>query len=253
MIIPHSGVLTKFNGGRGGIATSPLKSTTSKASVKKWKPTARAACSNRRPSRGRMISSSTSAVLRPTRHPRRIRSDDGAITGRGEDPFVKAMGAEKGKLREPWHPMRLHHIGIVLPTLEKAHDFIETNGLEVDYSGFVDAYHADLIFTKKDKNSTPIEFIIPREGVLKDFNHGKGGIATSPLKSTTSKRYGRSWKASSRAACWKRKPFKAQTTSLSTSAVPARTPASSSNTSKPLRPLIAAIPIRFRIDFCEKR
>ena len=177
MIIPHSGVLTKFNGGRGGIATSPLKSTTSKASVKKWKPTARAACSNRRPSRGRMISSSTSAVLRPTRHPRRIRSDDGAITGRGEDPFVKAMGAEKGKLREPWHPMRLHHIGIVLPTLEKAHDFIETNGLEVDYSGFVDAYHADLIFTKKDKNSTPIEFIIPREGVLKDFNHGKGGIA----------------------------------------------------------------------------
>ena len=87
------------------------------------------------------------------------------------------MGAEKGKLREPWHPMRLHHIGIVLPTLEKAHDFIETNGLEVDYAGFVDAYHADLIFTKKDKNSTPIEFIIPREGVLKDFNHGKGGIA----------------------------------------------------------------------------
>ena len=74
-------------------------------------------------------------------------------------------------------PMRLHHVGIVLPTLEKAHQFMQNNGLEIDYSGYVDAYHADLIFTKKDKNSTPIEFIIPREGVLKDFNHGKGGIA----------------------------------------------------------------------------
>jgi catechol 2,3-dioxygenase-like lactoylglutathione lyase family enzyme len=73
--------------------------------------------------------------------------------------------------------MRLHHIGIVLPTMEKAHQFMQTNGLEVDYSGFVDAYHADLIFTKKGKNSSPIEFIIPREGVLKDFNGGKGGIA----------------------------------------------------------------------------
>ena len=45
-------------------------------------------------------------------------------------------------------PMRLHHVGIVLPTLQKAHDFIEANGLEIDYAGFVDAYHADLIFTK---------------------------------------------------------------------------------------------------------
>ena len=74
-------------------------------------------------------------------------------------------------------PMRLHHVGIVLPTLEKAHQFMQNNGLEIDYAGYVDAYQADLIFTKKDKNSTPIEFIIPREGVLKDFNHGKGGIA----------------------------------------------------------------------------
>lgn len=52
--------------------------------------------------------------------------------------------------------MRLHHIGIVLPTLEKARDFIETNGLEVDYSGFVDAYHADLIFTKKIRTARPL-------------------------------------------------------------------------------------------------
>ena len=74
-------------------------------------------------------------------------------------------------------PMRLHHVGIVLPTLQKAHDFIEANGLEIDYAGFVDAYHADLIFTKKGEFSTPLEMIIPREGVLTKFNDGKGGIA----------------------------------------------------------------------------
>lgn len=34
-----------------------------------------------------------------------------------------------------------------------------------------------ILFYKKGKNSSPIEFIIPREGVLKDFNGGKGGIA----------------------------------------------------------------------------
>ena len=53
-------------------------------------------------------------------------------------------------------PMRLHHVGIVLPTLQKAHDFIEANGLEIDYAGFVDAYHADLIFTKKGPFQQPL-------------------------------------------------------------------------------------------------
>ena len=99
------------------------------------------------------------------------------IVGHDKDPFVETMGAEKGKLKSSWHPMRLHHVGIVLPTMEAAHDFMKTNGLEVDYAGFVDAYHADLIFTKKGEYSSPIEFIVPREGVLKNFNGGRGGIA----------------------------------------------------------------------------
>jgi len=50
-------------------------------------------------------------------------------------------------------------------------------GLEIDYSGYVEAYQADLIFTKYPDNSSPIEFIIPRAGVLKEYNKGKGGIA----------------------------------------------------------------------------
>lgn len=74
-------------------------------------------------------------------------------------------------------PLRMHHVGIVLPTLEKAHSFIEKMGLEIDYTGYVEAYQADLIFTKYSEYSSPIEFIIPRAGVLKEFNNGKGGIA----------------------------------------------------------------------------
>ncbi|QUH25877.1 VOC family protein [Serpentinicella alkaliphila] len=75
-------------------------------------------------------------------------------------------------------PMRMHHVGIILPTLEAAYKWLETFDLEVDYKGFVEAYQADLIFTKYTENESPVELIIPREGsVLKNFNNGKGGIA----------------------------------------------------------------------------
>lgn len=74
--------------------------------------------------------------------------------------------------------MRMHHVGIILPTMEAAHKFLETFSLEVDYQGFVEAYQADLIFTKYTENESPVELIIPKEGsVLKNFNNGKGGIA----------------------------------------------------------------------------
>ena len=75
-------------------------------------------------------------------------------------------------------PMRMHHVGIVLPTVEQAEHLIDLLGLEVDYRGYVKSYHADLIFTKYGPMmESPIEFIIPHEGVLTKFNNGKGGIA----------------------------------------------------------------------------
>ena len=74
-------------------------------------------------------------------------------------------------------PMRMHHVGVVLPTVEQAERLMELFGLEVDYRGYVKSYHADLIFTKYGPNESPIEFIIPHEGVLTRFNGGKGGIA----------------------------------------------------------------------------
>ena len=55
-------------------------------------------------------------------------------------------------------PMRLHHVGIVLPTLEKAHQFMQNNGLEIDYAGYVDAYQADLIFTKFGDYASPVSY-----------------------------------------------------------------------------------------------
>lgn len=73
--------------------------------------------------------------------------------------------------------MRLHHVGIVMPDLETAHSFLDIFGLEIDYEGYVEAYHAHLIFTKYGLNESPLELIIPTEGVLTEFNGGKGGIA----------------------------------------------------------------------------
>lgn len=75
-------------------------------------------------------------------------------------------------------PMRMHHVGIVTPTMEKAEEFLERWGLEIDYRGYVKAYKADLIFTKYGNNGSPIELIIPDKGsVLETFNEGNGGIA----------------------------------------------------------------------------
>ena len=74
-------------------------------------------------------------------------------------------------------PMRIHHVGVVLPSMESAQAVMDLLGLEVDYAGFVDAYNAELVFTKHGDNGSPIEFIIPKGGVLKDYNNGKGGIA----------------------------------------------------------------------------
>jgi methylmalonyl-CoA/ethylmalonyl-CoA epimerase len=73
---------------------------------------------------------------------------------------------------------RLHHVGIVLPTMEAVNHVMTMFGFERDYQGFVEAYNADLIFTKYGEHESPIEFIVPHEGsVLKEFNNGKGGIA----------------------------------------------------------------------------
>lgn len=73
-------------------------------------------------------------------------------------------------------PLRLHHVGIVMPSMEKAKDFLDTFGLEEDYTEYVEAYHAHCLFTKYTKEESPVELVIPTEGKLCEFNNGKGGI-----------------------------------------------------------------------------
>lgn len=51
--------------------------------------------------------------------------------------------------------MRMHHVGIVLPTIEAAKEVMDIIGAEVDYTGYVKAYTADLIFTKYGAYESP--------------------------------------------------------------------------------------------------
>lgn len=71
---------------------------------------------------------------------------------------------------------RIHHIGIVLPDRARAEDFMQIFGFEVDREEYVEAYHAQCIFTKCKPNEVSLEFIIPTEGVLTQYNGGKGGL-----------------------------------------------------------------------------
>lgn len=73
-------------------------------------------------------------------------------------------------------PMRLHHVGIIMTSMERAEAFLEQFGLEKDYMEYVEAYHADCLFTKYSENESPVELVIPTEGVLTEYNKGKGGI-----------------------------------------------------------------------------
>jgi lactoylglutathione lyase/methylmalonyl-CoA/ethylmalonyl-CoA epimerase len=74
-------------------------------------------------------------------------------------------------------PLRMHHVGIILPSIEAAQDVMNNLGLEEDFQKWVEVYSATVIFTKYGQWESPIEFIIPKGGVLAEFNGGKGGIA----------------------------------------------------------------------------
>jgi methylmalonyl-CoA/ethylmalonyl-CoA epimerase len=88
------------------------------------------------------------------------------------------LASAQRKVGETVKRTRIHHVGVVLPTLHAVNHLMTMFGLEKDYQGFVEAYQADLIFTKYGDHESPIEFIVPHEGsVLKKFNDGKGGIA----------------------------------------------------------------------------
>jgi lactoylglutathione lyase/methylmalonyl-CoA/ethylmalonyl-CoA epimerase len=69
----------------------------------------------------------------------------------------------------------LHHVGIVMPNIERAEGFMKLFSLKEDYREYVPEYHAMCIFTKPESD-TPLELIIADSGVLQEYNNGKGGI-----------------------------------------------------------------------------
>jgi methylmalonyl-CoA/ethylmalonyl-CoA epimerase len=69
----------------------------------------------------------------------------------------------------------LHHVGIVCPDEGDARELMAMLGLTEDYRGYVPQWHALCIFTRPMSGS-PIEFVIPDDGPLMNFNRGAGGL-----------------------------------------------------------------------------
>jgi catechol 2,3-dioxygenase-like lactoylglutathione lyase family enzyme len=70
---------------------------------------------------------------------------------------------------------RLHHVGIVVPSEHQAQTLIELLGFREQGRGFVERYRALCIFTAGN-GASPLELVVPREGRLREFNRGLGGL-----------------------------------------------------------------------------
>ena len=71
---------------------------------------------------------------------------------------------------------RIHHVGVVLPTLAEAEAHMTAFGLVEDYRGYVDQWHCWCIFTQPGAGGTAIELVVADEGPLLKFNKGVGGV-----------------------------------------------------------------------------
>lgn len=71
---------------------------------------------------------------------------------------------------------RLHHVGIVLPSIEDAEPHMATFGLIEDYRGFVAPWYSWCIFTTPAGGGCAIELVVATEGPLTRFNKGLGGV-----------------------------------------------------------------------------
>jgi methylmalonyl-CoA/ethylmalonyl-CoA epimerase len=70
---------------------------------------------------------------------------------------------------------RLHHVGIITPSEKQAKKQMKRLGLQEDYRGYVEKWDVLCIFTRPNQGS-PLEFVIPYSGPLKDFQKGLGGL-----------------------------------------------------------------------------
>lgn len=73
-------------------------------------------------------------------------------------------------------PPKLHHVGLVLPDMAAAEDYIERFGHPEDYRGFVAPFHCWCIFLAAPPGQAQVELVVPEGGPLAKFNKGAGGI-----------------------------------------------------------------------------
>ena len=71
---------------------------------------------------------------------------------------------------------RLHHVGVVLPTIADAEAHMATFGLVEDYRGYVEHWHCWCIFTRAGAGGAAVELVVADDGPLLKFNRGIGGV-----------------------------------------------------------------------------
>ena len=70
--------------------------------------------------------------------------------------------------------IRLHHIGIVATNESQIEEFKRILGLEEEARETIEKYHVTNVFLKC-AGDTKLHFMIPRKGILKNYNQGRGG------------------------------------------------------------------------------
>ncbi len=68
--------------------------------------------------------------------------------------------------------MRLHHVGVLMPSEEAAAQFMRLIGLEEDYRGYVPEYKALCIFAR-GSGASAVELVVPQGGKLAEYKEGK--------------------------------------------------------------------------------
>lgn len=75
---------------------------------------------------------------------------------------------------------RLHHVGVVFPTIEDAEAHMQTFCLKEEYRGYVEPWNSWCIFADPGNDSsngaTAIELVVADAGPLLKFNKGVGGV-----------------------------------------------------------------------------
>jgi len=70
---------------------------------------------------------------------------------------------------------RLHHVGVVIPSIEAAEAHMAQFGLSEEYRGYVEPWQCWCIFTKPASGAA-VELVMPDGGPLTKFNKGIGGV-----------------------------------------------------------------------------